>query len=340
MLDEPVVPGGRGHLIGRERRRGRDRGSRGIRPRRGCRTSNYDEQRNTVKPAKAGALKLPPEIATHSTKPLRSAVFKRPLTGLREPVSTDPQSSKLPNRYGTLHSAPCTAQFFLQPPPSPSRRSPFPAPRPAPAHRCARRRTTSRLRLRYKNGPWLTKLSLPLNRHKLNAFKVCGVWNWPAGRVHLPRRRLGLPGADAPPDGAVARSRERMKRARQPRLGHGGARPEPVVKVPLSNRSPANKWGTFYYRVTLRDLAGKMLLPRTRSSSSGTSLSGGPAEHLAISVAARRVAHRPAATCEPVSRASPWRALPARRGQSAERAAVDEHEPSCRPATSRQARRR
>ena len=32
------------------------------------------------------------------------------------------------------------------------------------------------VRLRYKNGAWLKVLSLPLNRHNLKAFKVCGVW--------------------------------------------------------------------------------------------------------------------------------------------------------------------
>ena len=31
------------------------------------------------------------------------------------------------------------------------------------------------LRIRYKNGAWLTALSLPLNRHNLKAFKLCGV---------------------------------------------------------------------------------------------------------------------------------------------------------------------
>ena len=51
-----------------------------------------------------------------------------------------------------------------------------------------------------------------------------------------------------------------MKRSDSPGWGSVGMSSEPVLGVPLSNEVTADKWGTFYYRVTLRDLAGKVLL--------------------------------------------------------------------------------
>jgi hypothetical protein len=116
------------------------------------------------------------------------------------------------------------------------------------------------VRLRYRNGAWLKTLSLPLNRHNLKAFKVCGVLNWPTGKQFactgsgsaLPARTF-LRMEQSP----VARA---QRRTDSPGWGLVGMSSEPVLTVPLSNEVTADKWGTFYYRATLRDLAGKVLL--------------------------------------------------------------------------------
>jgi hypothetical protein len=51
-----------------------------------------------------------------------------------------------------------------------------------------------------------------------------------------------------------------MKRDDSPGWGMVGLGSDPVVKVVLSNTETGNRYGTFYYRVTLRDIAGKILL--------------------------------------------------------------------------------
>jgi hypothetical protein len=115
-------------------------------------------------------------------------------------------------------------------------------------------------RLRYKNGPWVTKLSLKLNKYKLNAFRVCGVFNWPAAR------RFTCLGAGSPlPRGTSVRIEqtpieEAMKRPDSPGWGMVGLATTPLVKVVLSNTETGNHTGTFYYRVSLRDASGKILL--------------------------------------------------------------------------------
>ena len=116
------------------------------------------------------------------------------------------------------------------------------------------------MRLRYKNGAWLKALSLPLNRHNLKAFKVCGVWNWPAdGQFTCAGAGSALPARTFLRMEQIAH-RESAEAARQPRLGLGGNGLRARAGVPLSNEVTADKWGTFYYRATLRDLAGKVLM--------------------------------------------------------------------------------
>jgi len=119
---------------------------------------------------------------------------------------------------------------------------------------------TITLRIQYRSGAWLKALSLPLNRQHLKEFKVCGVWNWPAGKKFtcngagpsLPERTL-LRMEQTP----VARA---QRRPESPGWGLVGMGSDPVLRVPLSNEVTADKWGTFYYRATLRDLSGKVLL--------------------------------------------------------------------------------
>jgi len=116
------------------------------------------------------------------------------------------------------------------------------------------------VRLRYKNGPWTTRVRVKLHRYLLNEFRVCGVWNWPAGRrftclgagERLPTRTL-LRMEQSP----IAKA---MKRPDSPGWGLLGISSDPVIKTPLSNSVTGNAIGTFYYRATLRDLSGKVLL--------------------------------------------------------------------------------
>src|SRR6266536_856126 len=116
------------------------------------------------------------------------------------------------------------------------------------------------VRLRYKNGPWVTKLSLRLNRYRLNAFRVCGVWNWPATR----RFTCLAAGSQLPARTTIRMEQspiaEAMKRPDSPGWGMVGLTDDPLVKVVLSNTETGNRYGTFYYRVSLRDVSGKILL--------------------------------------------------------------------------------
>ena len=70
----------------------------------------------------------------------------------------------------------------------------------------------------------MTKLSLKLNKYKLNAFRVCGVFNWPTARKFT---CLGA-GSQLPRGTSVRIEQspieEAMKRDRQPRLGDGRPR--------------------------------------------------------------------------------------------------------------------
>jgi len=120
------------------------------------------------------------------------------------------------------------------------------------------------LRLRYKSGAWLKTLRLPLNRQHLKEFIVCGVFNWPAGKAftcngagaRLPERTL-IRLEQTP----IAKA---QKRRESPGWGLVGMTDDPVLRVPLTNTVTGDKWGTYYYRVTLRDLSGKVLLTSNR----------------------------------------------------------------------------
>jgi hypothetical protein len=115
------------------------------------------------------------------------------------------------------------------------------------------------VRLR-RRGPWETTLRLKLNKNMLMTFRVCGVWNWPAGRQFT-----CLGAGSRLPERTVMRMEQSpiakaMRRDDSPGWGMVGLSPDPVIRTPLSNSETGNKYGTFYYRVTLRDLSGKILL--------------------------------------------------------------------------------
>ncbi len=106
----------------------------------------------------------------------------------------------------------------------------------------------------------MTKLSLKLNKYKLNAFRVCGVFNWPSAR-----RFTCLGAGSQLPRGTTVRIEQSpiekaMKRPDSPGWGMVGLATTPLVKVVLSNTETGNHPGTFYYRVSLRDVSGKILL--------------------------------------------------------------------------------
>jgi len=112
------------------------------------------------------------------------------------------------------------------------------------------------VRVRYKSGPWVTRLSLKLTKTKLIEFRLCGVWDWPAAKrftclgagTRLPARTAAR--MEQSPVGTA------LKRQDSPGWGMVGFSADPVIKVPLSNTATGNHYGTYYYRVTLRDLAG------------------------------------------------------------------------------------
>ena len=120
------------------------------------------------------------------------------------------------------------------------------------------------LRLRYKTGPWVTNLSVKLPKYQLETYKVCGVWNWPD------ERRFTCLGAGSRlPEGTAMRMEQSpiakaLRRSDSPGWGMVGLSPDPVIRTPLSNTVTGNRYGTFYYRVTLRNASGKTLLTSNR----------------------------------------------------------------------------
>jgi hypothetical protein len=122
------------------------------------------------------------------------------------------------------------------------------------------------VRVRYKNGPWSTRLSVKLHRYLLNEFRVCGVWNWPATR-----RFTCLGAGEKLPSRTLLRMEQNpigkaMRRADSPGWGLLGISSDPVIKTPLSNAVTNNVLGTFYYRATLRDFQGHVLLTSNKVS--------------------------------------------------------------------------
>ena len=110
----------------------------------------------------------------------------------------------------------------------------------------------------------VTNLSVKLRKYQLETYKVCGVWNWPNER-----RFTCLAAGSRLPEGTVMRMEQSpiakaMRRSDSPGWGMVGLSPHPVIRTPLSNTVTGDRYGTFYYRVTLRDGAGKALLTSNR----------------------------------------------------------------------------
>ena len=108
-------------------------------------------------------------------------------------------------------------------------------------------------------GPWRNYLLLKLVKSDVVTFTVCAFWNQgpPSATCRVtPGNRL--------PTGTMLRLEQRpigaaIKRPDSPGWGMVALSPEAVLEAVLSNTVSGNKFGTFSYRVTLRNRAGRVL---------------------------------------------------------------------------------
>jgi invasion protein IalB len=117
------------------------------------------------------------------------------------------------------------------------------------------------LRVRIDHGAWQRGVSLQLVKTKLITFSLCAVWDAPSGHVF----KCAVPHGVRLPAGTTMRLEQHpvgrsLKRADSPGWGMLAASSTPEVGAVLSNTLTGDVTGTFRYRVTLRDPAGKVLL--------------------------------------------------------------------------------
>jgi hypothetical protein len=117
------------------------------------------------------------------------------------------------------------------------------------------------LRARVDHGAWQHRLSLKLVKTKLITFSLCAVWDAPSGSAFECAAAHGAP----LPAGTTMRLEQHpvgraLKRADSPGWGMLAASSTATVGAALSNTVTGDVTGTFRYRVTLRDRAGKVLL--------------------------------------------------------------------------------
>jgi len=126
------------------------------------------------------------------------------------------------------------------------------------------------LKVRYALQPWKTSLYLKLVKTKLTPFEVCAIWDRPATTKWGRRCRTGT--SHLLPAGTEMRLeqnpvRKALVRDDSPGWGMLGLSTEPSLGAVLSNELSGDKFGTMYYRVTLRDRAtGQVLLTSNRIS--------------------------------------------------------------------------
>ena len=116
------------------------------------------------------------------------------------------------------------------------------------------------LKARRGVGPWVTSLSLKLEKQKVKSFTVCGVWGAQVSDPFTCRPVAG----DPLPSGTTMRVEQSpianaMRRPDSPGWGLVGTSMTGSVTVVLSNNLTGNRLGTFRYRVTLRDASGHVL---------------------------------------------------------------------------------
>jgi hypothetical protein len=116
------------------------------------------------------------------------------------------------------------------------------------------------LRVRINHGAWKRSLSLKLVKTKLTSFAVCAIRNWDTGQ----RYDCDFDRGTRLPTGMIMRLEQNpiakaLKRADSPGWGMLGLSTTGRLGAVLSNTLTGDKFGTFRYRVTVRDDAGKVL---------------------------------------------------------------------------------
>jgi hypothetical protein len=115
------------------------------------------------------------------------------------------------------------------------------------------------LRLRTRLGPWKTSLYLKLNKNQLYTFSACGIRNWDGMDKFDCEAAAGrLPGGNFLRLEQSPRAKA-LARADSPGWGMLGLTSNTRVGVVLSNVLTGNNYGTYRYRVTLRNGSGQVL---------------------------------------------------------------------------------
>jgi hypothetical protein len=131
----------------------------------------------------------------------------------------------------------------------------------AEAERLTPAADTIALRARIDHGAWQRRLSLKLDKTKLISFTLCAVWDAPVTQ----RFRCAAPDGTRLPAGATMRLEQSpigkaLTRPDSPGWGMLATSSTASLGAVLSNTVTGDVLGTFRYRVTLRDTAGKVLL--------------------------------------------------------------------------------
>lgn len=121
---------------------------------------------------------------------------------------------------------------------------------------------TITVRARLGRGVWKKALSLRLNKDKLITFAVCGLWDQPATIAFTPK--CVAASGDKLPNGTFLRLEQNpikkaLRRADSPGWGLLAMTDHSEIEAVLSNTITGNVYGTFHYRVTLRNVSGQVL---------------------------------------------------------------------------------
>jgi hypothetical protein len=119
--------------------------------------------------------------------------------------------------------------------------------------------STITLRLRYKLSPWKKTLYIKLVKTRLITFSLCAINDWQPGQkfdCDLSGPRLGEQTTLRLEQAPVGRA---LVRSDSPGWGMLGVSASSRLGAVLSNTVTGDRFGTFRYRVTLRDRSGQIL---------------------------------------------------------------------------------
>lgn len=121
------------------------------------------------------------------------------------------------------------------------------------------------LRLRVHRGLWRKSLYIKLVKTKLTSFSICAIRDYQAGQKY----NCDLDRGTRLPTGTTMRLEqspvaEALSRDDSPGWGMLGISTTTRLGAVLSNSVTGDKFGTFYYRVTLRDAPGQILVSSNR----------------------------------------------------------------------------